>query len=231
MTTARGLSSERIIPIVGRLLPNILSTTLKIVRKVDEVKINKRQCRTLTERIQVVTSYLQTPELLKRVKLNNDPLQRTFENFQRFLELCLDYISTFVDRSKIRKFISSSSHKEEFNLLNNQLQMYYSELTLGVNIQNLINNQQDQSDQNEDLHEILTIIIEQQKTVIEQQNIVFQHQTKRFDQLEQMLVQKNVQPQLEYQQKKKSTISEDRFKNGVWSNRCFEYGKWHGPLQ
>jgi hypothetical protein len=192
--------------------------------KVEQVKINKRQCQTLIERIQIVTSYLQTPVLLKRLQLNNDPLHQTLKNFQRFLEQCLNYISSLVNHSQIRQFISSSSYKEEFNLLNNQLQLYYSELTLGINIKNLIDEKQDKYDQNEDLHELMTIIIDQQ-------NILFEHQKKRFDQLEQILIQNHVQPQLQYLQTEQSVSSNDIFKNGIWSNRCFEYGKWHGPCQ
>lgn len=223
-------SSDYLRLIVRPLLPSILVIVIKIIKKVEQVKINKRQCQTLLERIQIVTSYLQKPELLKRMQSNDDPLNRTLENFQRFLEQCLNYISSFVDCSRIRKFISSSSHKEEFNYLNNQLQMYYSEVTLGINIKNLIDKKQDEYDQTEDLREILTVILEQQKISADQLNILLENQTKRFDQLEKILTEKNLQPQLEYVQHEQSVPSNDIFKNGIWSNRCFEYGKWHGPF-
>jgi hypothetical protein len=213
---------SHVIPIAGRYLPNIFSTAIKIVKKVEEVKINKRQCQTLIDRLQTVISYLQTPSLLKRLRVNNDPLNQTLENFQRFLELCYDFISVFVDRSRIRRFISSSTYKEEFKILNDQLQIYYSELTFGINIKNLIDKKQDEHDQNEDLHQLL-------KIVIEQNNYLIENQTKRFDRLEKILIQNHVQ--LQSQLTIQSAEQNHLFKNGIWWNRCFEYGKWHGPCQ
>jgi hypothetical protein len=193
-------------PIAGRFLPNILTTSVKIVHKLKQVKINKRQCQTLIERIQMVIFYLQKPELLKRLQSNDDPLNQTLANLQQFLERCYDFISSFVNYSQIRKFISSSSYKEKFNRLYIELQMYYSELTLAINIKNFTDHQQ-----NEHLHTlILTTIVEQLKG---------------------LLIQNNVQPALNYVLKEESKPSNDIFKNGIWSNLCFEYSKWYGPFQ
>jgi hypothetical protein len=49
--------------------------------------------------------------------------------------------------------------------------------------------------------------------------------------IERCLNQNNAQPALNYVLKEESKPSHDIFKNGIWSNRCFEYGKWHGPFQ
>ncbi len=146
--------------IATRFLPSILVTAKEIVDKIKQAKLNTRHCETLIERIQTVISYLQNSKLLKQILSNNSPLKQTVSRFSEFLKQCYTFVSYYVDRSRIRKFISSNSYNKKFNFFNNELHKYYSELTLGISIEN--------SNQNQYLHERLTQIIEQYNIIINQ---------------------------------------------------------------
>jgi hypothetical protein len=152
-----------LIPVVGDLVVGIVNLAKKITDKVKEVKVNQRRCTTLSERINRTVAHLEAPGFHKTITTLGGALKNTLERFESFLEDCLQYISLFVDMWWIKKFIYTRQHREQFEFYNEQLSYFVHELTMGINIKNSINKQQDEQDRDADLRDLQSVIAHQKQ--------------------------------------------------------------------
>jgi hypothetical protein len=108
------------------------------------------------------------------------------------------------------------------------------------------NKEQDEQDRLEDVRGILSIITNQQNTMIHLQKTFLQRQQDGFARLEQVIVNKfdqlNLEKSITKDEKGTRDIGLDKsvspspasinlFVNDSWSNRYFQYGVWHGPFK
>jgi hypothetical protein len=152
------IDPKLLIPMVNKLLVGIEEMAQKISIKVKDVKTYQRQCLRLSERINRVSTYLNSHEFKQRVYPYSDTLKQTLEGFNKFLDDCFKYVSLFVDMGWLKKIVNVIEHTEQFQELNDQLERFVWELTMGININLSDRKQQDEQDQIEDSKVILTTI-------------------------------------------------------------------------
>lgn len=115
--------------IVHGILSTIKATGLKIRETAKKVKVNKYQCKRLSERIDVIIEYLQTDRLLKSTNVG---LNRALELFAAFLQRCLEFISKFTKSNWFHRLIRNRSYHQEFQQLNQELSQHCQDLNLGL---------------------------------------------------------------------------------------------------
>lgn len=127
-------------------LSYIYEAAKAIYSYVELVKSNKSQCKSLADRVRIITAALD--KLDKQEDLNN--------YLPALLELlaCLNEMSEllqeFTNAKGYMKFIKAKSYNPKFDAFNNQLERAINQLNLGLNAQQVINRDQDKKDQQKD---------------------------------------------------------------------------------
>lgn len=104
-----------------------------LLKKVQEAKSNKEQCRYLTTRAQSIVPYL---EKIDETRLKTEhSLHQALEEFKHCLEACVEQVSKFGKKNWIHRALQSGVDAEKFNELNTHLGNAIAALTLGVALQ------------------------------------------------------------------------------------------------
>jgi hypothetical protein len=219
----------RAAPMVGSLLAGIMEMAQEISIKVEDVKAHKMQCLRLSARINRVAKHLNSHKI-KVVNSYDSALKETLVSFNAFLQECFQYVSSFVDMWWIKMFIHSKEYKEKFQDLNEQLQLFFGEFNMGINIKNLIDKKQDEQDRTEDSKSLQSLF----------------NQLKLLN--EPKLRSKNPSPMKNGRavpgtrdtgfilssaspDNSPASSSNNIFMNGIWSLRYSQYGALHGPFK
>jgi hypothetical protein len=218
------------------VVTNITKVVEKIAIKVNEVKINKRQCLILSQSIKRGAEYLKIPEFQEKVYSSTGALLKTLQAFEEFLRECYEYISSFVHMGWIDKFVHTHGQKERFGEYHARLQGFSSELSMGINIKNLISKEQEEE---EDQLDSLTFMNDPEElsnnyrnNLIYSQQLLLQQQAEQFNQWAHLTSNKIDRLRAQHQTTAASTVKhDDIFVNGTWSNRYFQFGVWHGPFK
>ena len=199
----------RVVPLGGKIIKSIVKIALEIRQKVKEVKANQRRCATLSERIDRIADHLNSNALQKKIESDGGgPMERTLKRFEKFLGECYEYISLFVDMLWIEKFLFGKAYKEQFQDFNEQLNLYFGEFSMGLNIQNFVDKVRDERDKREDQCELeLTIATYKQQNIESTKQLV-------FNKINNLKVSK-----------------ENIFIDGTWTLRYSIDDVWHGPFK
>ena len=118
------------------------------------VQVNRMQCERLCERIDRLIDPLERLEHASS-RLVRSETREILDQFLRCLDDCNDYIQQFQSIDQCSEEISPHDHVEEkFQELNQRLSQLGQDLSLGLNIQQLFDRQQDQMDRREDLRDL-----------------------------------------------------------------------------
>jgi hypothetical protein len=220
----------RLVPMVGNLLVGIMKMAQEISIKVEDVKAHKRQCSRLSARINRVAAHLNSDKFKKLINSYDSELEQTLNSFHAFLHECLQYISLFVDMGWIKMFINSREHKEHFQDLNEQLELFFGELSMGINIKNLIDKKQDEQDRTEDSKGLQSLF----------NGLKPPNEPKSRSKSSSPMKNRRAVPGmrdigfiLSSGSPDNSPVSSSNniFMNGIWSLRYSQYGSLHGPFK
>ena len=94
------------------VLNSIYSLAIDIRETSQRVKANKEDCEKLSERIETLIGFITQGDLSDGL---NEPMQRALCRFEEFLGECLRFIDTFVEATRFRNIISSSSDEKKIS--------------------------------------------------------------------------------------------------------------------
>jgi hypothetical protein len=193
-----------LISTVGNLVTGIIKMAHNISTKIEDVKVNKRQCLILSERINRMTEYLDSHEFKKQINSYGGTLEKTLQSFHTLLKECYEYISLLADTGWIKNFIYSREYKEKFTYFNEQLGLLLNELSLGINIKNFINKPKPSL---------------KSPYLMKNGSAGFGKRDNGF-----------ISP-VELADNSIVSSSNNIFVNGIWSQRYSKDGVWHGPFK
>lgn len=145
----------QLVSVIPTLVKGVVSLYRAVKKKVKQVKYNKHQCQTLSDRIQRIVRYLEEPILLKVAEDVGTPLVETIESFHAFVVECFHFISQFCNFGSFKRFRSGSEYQQKFIDFNDRLVSYCAELSMGIKVQNFIDKQKDEIDQQNDIMDII----------------------------------------------------------------------------
>ncbi|CAF1102523.1 unnamed protein product [Adineta steineri] len=142
-------------------------SVIKIKETVEQVKANKNQCKRLVERINAITCVLQC---INDVEHQKPELRRFLMDFCICIEQCLAFVTKFQgDTLWFLKVFKSINSKDQFKKLNVQLLQCATTLSLGINLQQIFDEKQDDIDQQNDLNNIQQKLDEIAAMMVQQQ--------------------------------------------------------------
>lgn len=147
-----------------------VATTIK--ETVDIVKVNQKQIQRLEERVDAIVSVLR---LMKHTDPRRDELNKSLINFRNCVEECYEFVVQFKDKTWYSKVFKSQNFKEKFQELNQQLSQCATDLNLGIDLKEVFDPKQDESDQQEDLNVIQSKLDEIASLMARQQEEQFNH--------------------------------------------------------
>ncbi|CAF0871591.1 unnamed protein product [Didymodactylos carnosus] len=146
--------------------------------KVGQVKANQRQCERLVNRIDQIIDSVERLE-----KASGSVVRPESHTLLSGLLSCIDncnrLIEKFTTNTWYKKVYENQTDRVEFEQLNRQLSNYALDLSLGLNIQQLFDRNQDQEDLKEDLSDISRKLDTIAKQMLDEQ----QQQNKRMNQM------------------------------------------------
>jgi hypothetical protein len=131
-------------PIVD-ILQTVYSLANVVYAQVQQVKANQEQCKRLAERIQIVIEAIKKLDAQK-----SDVYQSGLTALKNCLENCSKVIKKFADDTWYKQILNAGTAKEQFVDLNQQLERAIAQLNLGLNVQQIMNQQHDKQDQAKD---------------------------------------------------------------------------------
>ncbi|CAF3450293.1 unnamed protein product [Rotaria socialis] len=121
-------------------------------KTVEDVKANQQQCKRLGERIDAINQCLTS---LNDRDLNRSEIKQSLDNFRKCVQECLDFITQFKEKSSwFARVFQNQNHEEKFQELNLQLSQCANDLSLGINLKQLVDVKIDENDQKTDLDTI-----------------------------------------------------------------------------
>ncbi|CAF1209362.1 unnamed protein product [Adineta steineri] len=148
-------------------------SVIKIKETVEQVKANKNQCRRLVERISAITCVLQC---ISDVEHQKPELRRFLMDFCICIEQCLAFVTKFQgDTLWFLKVFKSINSKDQFKKLKAQLLQCATALNLGINLQQIFDEKQDDIDQQNDLNNIQQKLDEIAAMMVQQQQEQLHH--------------------------------------------------------
>lgn len=130
---------------------------------IERVQGNKAQCKRLGRRIEVIIAELNTLDLTKTSKHFVIELL----TLKGHIEKCQAFIQGFTQKGKFKKWLLSKKYQRQFEALNNILNEDVNQLHLGIDIQQLFNQEDDRADMKKD-REYLEKLMEQQEVILQQ---------------------------------------------------------------
>ena len=128
------------------LIGQLLQLGLVIYRQVDQAKANKTQFKRLANRIKIILDALSG---LTEVKDSAN-----FRSGLTLLEAVLTettaYLEQFISQKWFKRVLKAGADKEKFVELNEQLEKAMQNLSLGMNVQQVMNRTEDREDQRKD---------------------------------------------------------------------------------
>jgi hypothetical protein len=130
----------------------IYETVIKIKRTVEQVKANENQCKRLGGRIDKMASFL---KYINDTDLQKSELRKSLMDFSICIEQCLAFVTKFQGETLwFFKVFNNQNSKDQFKQLNTQLSQCAIDLNLGINLEEIFDQKQDELDQEKDLNDI-----------------------------------------------------------------------------
>ncbi|CAF1195188.1 unnamed protein product [Adineta steineri] len=143
------------------LVSGIHQTGSKINTASKNVKVNKKQSIALSARIDRLIGFLNVKQL---ENLSGGPIRKALESFLTFLKECLAFIEKFGKTGWFSRIRNHSNHADKFHELNQELNQYANDLSVGLQI-NILGRliPENKADAEDDLREINEIV---QRTLV-----------------------------------------------------------------
>lgn len=113
----------------------VVSSIFKISTDIREtsqrVAANRDECQKLSERIDTIIGFLADGDVLHSL---NATMHMALSRFESFLCRCLEFITTFIDTSWMRRIINNKDHEKKFQDLHRELTQYSNDLNFGIGI-------------------------------------------------------------------------------------------------
>ncbi|CAF1121877.1 unnamed protein product [Adineta ricciae] len=116
------------------VLSNIFKISTDIRETTERVETNKTQCMQLSERIDTLIGFLAQRDLSERL---NEALHIALHRFETFLQRCLEFISTFLETSWLKRVVNNKDYERKFQDLNRELTQYSNDLNFGIGLSNM----------------------------------------------------------------------------------------------
>jgi serine/threonine protein kinase len=137
----------------GTAINLIFKIAQSIYSHVGQVKANVSQCQRMAERIKIVTSSIKFLEAVK----DKEQYKLGLNALHTCLSDCAEFIQLFLASNVWFKYIlKTSTYKQRFTELYEQLQAAMLELNLGLTAQHIINREEDKADEEADYRSLLT---------------------------------------------------------------------------
>jgi tRNA A-37 threonylcarbamoyl transferase component Bud32 len=164
----------------------IYETVLKIKQTVEQVKANENQCKRLGERIDKIASFL---NCIDDTDLQKSELRKSLMNFSICVEQCLAFVTKFQGETLwFFKVFSNQNAKDQFKQLNTQLSQCVIDLNLGIHLEEIFDQKQDELDQEKDLNdiqhkldEIASMMVRQQQEQLHHLQGIEEHIKQRYN--------------------------------------------------
>ncbi|CAF0836985.1 unnamed protein product [Adineta steineri] len=136
---------------VGSLLSTIFKVARTIRMTVERMKINEANCRQLSQRVDMIVSFL--PNKLPE-DLLSEPMERAFRSFAEFLDECLALIKEFADANYLERIWYNKDFCREFARMDEQLSRFTTDLSFGMGFTRLpaVQSSRDAVEQNTQRH-------------------------------------------------------------------------------
>ncbi|CAF4573988.1 unnamed protein product [Rotaria sp. Silwood1] len=134
------------------VLSTIYEIAMLIKQSVKQVKANEKQCKRLADRVDAITSILQSrnDNDLQRLEL-----RKSLTNFCSCIKQCLEFITKFSDETSwFFKVFKNQNFKRQFEELNCKLSESATDLNLGINLKQIFDSDNDANDQQIDINTI-----------------------------------------------------------------------------
>ena len=143
------------------VLSNIFKISTDIHETTERVETNKTQCTQLSERIDTLIGFLAQRDLSEHL---NEALHIALHRFETFLQRCLEFISTFLETTWLKRVVNNKDYERKFQDLNRELTQYSNDLNFGIGLSNMKVKKVEQDDEGEEQREVQTKDIAQDKT-------------------------------------------------------------------
>ncbi|UJR17053.1 hypothetical protein I4U23_003950 [Adineta vaga] len=116
------------------ILSGIYKLSADIRETSERVETNKTQCQQLSERIDTLIGFLAQRDLSECL---NDAMHIALHRFETFLQRCLEYISTFLETTWLKRIVNNKDYERRFQDLNRELTQYANDLNFGIGLSNM----------------------------------------------------------------------------------------------
>ena len=111
------------------VLSGIIKLSTDIRETTERVAANKDQCQQLSERIDTLIGFLAERDF--SVSLN-EAMHTALNRFESFLRRCLEFISTFLEASWMKRIMNNKDYEKKFLDLHRELTQYSNDLNFGI---------------------------------------------------------------------------------------------------
>lgn len=120
-----------IIPnVIDLLISGVCNTADKIRDTAKRVKVNRYQCTRLSDRVDTIVGFLQSDKMNNQIP--NNSLKIALEQFQKFLQRCLEFIKKFVKGGWLIRILRHQNYFHEFREFNEELSQHCQDLNFGL---------------------------------------------------------------------------------------------------
>jgi uncharacterized protein YoxC len=113
------------------LIPKVLSCIQKLYGIIREVKVNKKKCQQLRERIETIRETLKP---LQETTLISENIQNALNHFCEFIDECTNFVKNFIDVRLYKRVYARRSYNDEFVRYDRELSNYNNYLQLNIQI-------------------------------------------------------------------------------------------------
>ena len=119
------------------VLSGIFKLSTDIQQTTQRVATNKEQCEQLSQRIDTLIGFLAERDLSNSL---NEAMHMALRRFETFLRRCLEFISTFLEASWLKRILNNKDYERKFQDLNRELTQYSNDLNFGIGVTNIHTN-------------------------------------------------------------------------------------------
>ncbi len=135
----------------------IIMVTKAIYDHAQLVQCNKAQSKRLAQRVNVISTSIEKllKEASKRGPKASEVYAEPLAAFRVTLDDALALVQGFIDKSWIRRVVWAQSHQSKFQSIYHRLEENMQQLSLGLNIKQVLNYEEDKLDQKEDYQALM----------------------------------------------------------------------------
>ncbi|MHA7841442.1 MAG: protein kinase [Gammaproteobacteria bacterium] len=148
-TTAQMMGAVPTVASVLAILGGVTALAGKVIEQASQAKANKAQCARLAERIDVIRTAI---DGLEETRLKADPSRyaRVLRQLKQTLLECQEVVTKLSGRGWVKRLVLAGVDKETFDNLYRQLAEQLADLQLGLNVQQLLNQEESRVDAEKD---------------------------------------------------------------------------------